>query len=325
MPKTLKVSVIIPSRNEQFMARTVNDVLAKARGDVDVLVGLDGYWPVPVTHGDGTTHEVDWRDPRVHAVHFGAPQGMRTVINACARVATGDFLMKLDAHCMLAEGYDVALQEECDRQTVVVPRRYSLDPENWKFKETGKKPVDYHYLSWPYEADRPGVGLHGTVWTKRAHERQDILIDEEMSSQGSCWFMQRKYFNRHIGPLDTDRYGNFVQEFQEIGLKAWLGGGRVLVNKKTWYAHLHKGKEYGRGYFISKGEMARGAQAAVDYWMFDEWTQRVHDIKWLIERFWPVPHWPTNWEQLRHEARFPGGPEALKAAKREKEVVGAAP
>lgn len=295
MARQLKVSVVIPSRNERFMARTVNDVLAKARGDLEVIVVLDGYWPKPETHGDGTTHEVNWEDPRVKVLHFGEAQGMRQGINGAARIATGDFLMKLDAHCMLSEGFDVALQEQCDRNTIVVPRRYSLDPENWKFKETGKKPVDYHYLSWPYEENRPGVGLHGTVWTQRAAARLDILIDEEMSSQGSCWFMQRKHW-RNLGEMDTKRYGSFVQEFQELGMKTWLGGGQVLINKKCWYAHLHKGKEYGRGYFISKGEMSRGANAAVDYWMFDKWEQRKRNVRWLIERFWPVPGWPVDWE-----------------------------
>ncbi len=296
MPRTLKVSIIIPSRNEQFLARTVNDVLQKARGDVEVIPVLDGYWPEPVTHKDGTTHVIDWDDKRIHALHFGEARGMRSGINGAARIATGDFLMKLDAHCMVSEGFDTALQEQCDRHTIVVPRRYSLDPENWKFKETGKKPVDYHYLSWPYEPGRAGVGLHGTVWTDRAKQRLDIPIDEEMSSQGSCWFMQRKHW-KWLGEMDIERYGNFVQEFQELGLKTWLGGGNVLINKKCWYAHLHKGKEYGRGYFISKGEMSRGAQAAVDYWMFNKWPERQHDLPWLIERFAPVPTWPADWQE----------------------------
>lgn len=304
MARTMKVSVIIPSRNEQFLARTVQDVLAKARGDVEVIPVADGYYPVPVTHKDGSTSQIDWSDKRVVLLHKGEAEGMRAAINDAARIATGDFIMKCDAHCMFAEGFDVALQEECDKYTVVVPRRYSLDAENWKWKTDHKKPpVDYHYLSWPYEPGRAGVGLHGTVWTKRAQERLDILIDEEMSSQGSCWFMQKKMWEHRIGPLDQNRYGSFVQEFQEIGMKAWLGGGRVLVNKKTWYAHLHKGKEYGRGYFISKGEMSRGANACVDYWMFDRWTERKRDLKWLIDHFSPVPGWPADWEAQVEKAR----------------------
>ena len=40
-----KVSVVIPSRGEQFLAPTVKDVLAKAAGNIEVIAVLDGYWP----------------------------------------------------------------------------------------------------------------------------------------------------------------------------------------------------------------------------------------------------------------------------------------
>jgi len=300
MAKPCKVSIILPSRGERFMAQTVNDLLKNARGDIQVIVGLDGYWPEPYVDKDGRSHEVDWHDKRVHALHFGKAQGMRQVINAAAQIADGEFLMKLDAHCSVSEGFDIIMQEEVDKYTVAVPRRYSLDAENWCWKtDHGKPPVDYHYLSWPYEDTRKGVGLHGTVWTQRAKSRLHIPIDDEMSSQGSCWFMQKKHFMHRLNPMEVERYGSFIQEFQEIGLKTWLGGGRVIINKKAWYAHLHKGKEYGRGYFISKGELSRGANEAVDHWMFDRWVHRKRDIKWLIDHFAPVPTWPADWpEQL---------------------------
>ena len=50
-----------------------------------------------------------------------------------------------------------------------------------------------------------------------------------------------------ITTLDYD----IQQEAEEIGLTTWLSGGRVVTNKNTWYAHLFKGKELGRGYFLS--------------------------------------------------------------------------
>lgn len=109
--------------------------------------------------------------------------------------------------------------------------------------------------------------------------------------------MSRRHFNR-IGPMQERGYGRFVQEAQELGLKTWLGGGRMVINKNTFYAHWHKGKAVGRGYFISKKEMIAGAQWAADYWMNNRWEKRVHDLEWLIDKFWPVPTWPTNWKEL---------------------------
>lgn len=287
-----KVSVIIPSRNEKFLVPTVNAVLKNAVGDIEIVVILDGYWPDPPLPND----------PRIAVVHRGLHRGMRAGINAAVHVASGEWLLKLDAHCDVSPGFDEILVTQSDKDWIVVPRRMSLDPIKWAREANGKSPVDAHYLSYPFE--RPGdssCGLHGTVWNERARTRKDHLIDEEMSSQGSCWFMHRDHWNR-IGPMEPDKYGSFIQEFQEIGLKTWLGGGRVMVNKNCHYLHLHKGKEHGRGYFISKQEMQAGADFATRYWMTDSWPDRVHDLKWLIERFWPVKGWPEDLDEAFFEA-----------------------
>lgn len=282
-----KVSVLIPTRNEIFLSKTVDDVFAKARGEIEVVVYLDGYQPNP---------PLKERQGLVILYHPEA-LGMRPGINAAASVATGKYLMKLDAHCMMDEGFDVKLQADMEDNWVVVPRRYSLEPEEWKIKDTGKAPVDYHYLCWPWnKPEEPG--MHGEVWRDRARQRLDILLDDEMSSQGSCWFMTKNHFDNFLHGLSCEGYGNFVQEFQEIGNKTWLGGGEVKINKKTWYAHLHKGKTYGRGYFISKPKMVAGQTWSMYHWMGNKWERRIHDIEWLIDKFWPVPTWPQNWKSL---------------------------
>lgn len=287
----MKVSVIIPSRNERFLVPTVEEVLRQARGDIEVIVVLDGYWE----HGLPP-------DPRLHVLHQGAPQGMRPAINAAAAVAKGDYLMKLDAHCMVGEAFDEILMAECDPTWVVVPRRYPLDPEKWQIQDNGKIPIDYHYLSYPLARRDPYLGLHGSPWRARSVGREDILLDDEMSSQGSCWFMARSQWDR-IGPLDVAAYGNFIQEFQEIGLKAWLGGGAVKVNKRTWYAHLHKGRKYGRGYWISQQENNAGADYAMKHWMLDRWEGAVRPLRWLVEKFAPVPTWPEDLDAAFAAAR----------------------
>jgi len=281
-----RVSVVIPSRHERFLPETVRDVLSKAQGDLEVLVILDGYW----------AHDLP-DDPRLVQIHRGAAQGMRPAINSACAVATGEYLCKLDAHCAVAAGFDVVLKADCDRDWVVVPRRYRLDPIAWAWQDVGKPPIDSHYLSYPYERQGDAsCGLHGTVWEARAKARADLLIDDEMSSQGSCWCMHRDQWAR-VGPLDVAHYGNFIQEFQEIGLKTWLGGGAVKVNKQTWYAHLHKGTTYGRGYSMAGFHHERGRAFCTDYWMHDRWPQRVRDLRWLVEKFAPVPSWPADLDQ----------------------------
>lgn len=281
-----KVSVIIPARNEIFLQKTINDILNKAAGDIEIIAILDGYWPNPPIEDD----------KRIVLLRWGQSMGMRPSINAAARVASGKYLLKSDAHCMFSEGFDEVLKADMEDNWVVVPRRVSLDAENWTILNTGKSPVDAHYLRYPYE-NLDHIAMHGTVWRDRARDRLDILVDDEMSSQGSCWFMTKEHFWGCLEGLHSFGYGPFVQEMQEIGMKTWLSGGALKINKKCWYAHLHKGRKYGRGYFISKSEVMHGNYFSVLYWMQDKWPRAVYNMEWLIDKFWPVPSWPDNWQE----------------------------
>lgn len=298
-----KVSVIIPARNERYLVPTIRECFTKARGEVEVVAILEGYWP------DGWK-ELAAEFPNLQTIHHAEPRGMRPSINegAASAIQRGaKYLFKLDAHCMLGEGYDEILKADCDRDWIVIPRRLRLDAENWAVRTDGRPPIDYHYLSFPDNVnDFGGPGLNGKVWTERQRERDkpEFEIDDEMSSQGSGWFIHADYFTQ-LELMDAENYGTFWNEAQEWGLKCWLSGGRVMVNKRTWYAHLHKGSNYqgadgkgGRGYILDKSLLSQGASYA-KRWMFNNaWDKQTKPFKWLIEHFWPVPSWPENWEEL---------------------------
>ena len=127
-----KVSVLIPSRNEQFLAPTVDSLFSNATGDIEVIVCMDG----PTEHLDIFQR----KNPNLHVLSKPSPIGMRKAINACAAIATGNYLMKLDAHCLVDYGFDEVLKADCDDNWIVVPRRYSLDAE--KRDNTSKTPKD---------------------------------------------------------------------------------------------------------------------------------------------------------------------------------------
>jgi glycosyltransferase involved in cell wall biosynthesis len=294
-----KVSVIIPARNEIYLQKTIDDLLAKATGDVEVIVILDGYWPDPIIK----------EDQRVILIHR-EKRGMRASINAGMAVSTGQYLMKIDAHCIIAPGYDVALQSDFEDDWVVTPRRYSLEMDVWDIRYS-RPLVDYEYLGYPFHKrlmHKSKTGIHAWVWDARIEERADQLIDENMTFQGSCWFVNKKEFQKRIGKLDEQGYGTFIGEAQEIGLKYWLGGGKCMINKKTWYSHLWKGTPYREAYKAAFGvpytrmsftELKEGNKFTVDYWMNNRWEGRIHDLEWLIDRFAPVPSWEEyKWEGI---------------------------
>ncbi len=301
-----KVSIIIPARNERFLTQTINDLLANAQGEIEIIVVLEDYWPKKIVDDQEMDDIVS--DKRVHYIHNGTPKGMRGAINAGAAIARGKYLMKCDAHCAFGEGYDTVLTADLETNWIAVPTRYSLEPETWTRKN--KKPIDYMFLCAPTDPnDFGGPSLHGKEWRDKQNNPalKDIPIDDLMSAQGSCWIMHRDYFNE-LELEDAENYGDFCFEFQEIGLKCWLSGGRVIRNKKTWYAHLHKGRKYGRGWPLASSTLVKGA-AYTNGWMNGQrWHKQDRDIRWLINKFWPVPTWtPESVRLVFHRRRGGSG------------------
>jgi glycosyltransferase involved in cell wall biosynthesis len=290
-----KLSVIIPSRNSPYIQKTIDDISEKAVGPIEIIVVLDGYWPNPALKAN----------KNLIIVHSGAVKSVRVNVNAAARIATGKYIMKSDDHCMYAEGFDEALKADCEENWIAIPSRYSLDVKNWKRKD--KPPIEYLYLTYPYATDDIyGIGFNGRKLTGKTQGMQgyyepenkfkDKLIDDIMIFQGSCWFMHKKHFKN----IDyyNEKFPNMWQESTEICFKTWLSGGRVVRNKKTWYAHFHKNPdEGGRWFNLSKREMNETKTMAVDYWMNNSWPKQTKDIKWLIDKFSPLPGWPDNWAE----------------------------
>lgn len=288
------VSVIIPSRQPQYLQRTIDDLIDKAEGDVEVIVILDGYWPDPMLK----------EDFHVKILHHGTQHnnlGMKESINSGIKISQGEFIMKTDEHCMFDQGWDAKLAADCEADWVVIPRRKRLDAESWTLVNDGRPDIDYMQTEYPYLKPYDKTqGLHGAEWKRP--ERADILIDDTPTCQGSCYFMRRTHWDKVIKALDTEHYGPFTMEAQEVSLATWLSGGRVVVNKKTWYAHFHKGKT-GKGYGFSNEQYRKHAEYnekgrlyAIEYWLNTQ--DYPHDWNWFIaEKFPDMPGWSADWKQ----------------------------
>lgn len=299
------VSVIIPSRNCDYLAKTVEDLFTKARGDIEVIALLDGFWPSPIP----ADH------PRLTIVHKGSVGGMRDSINRGVAIAHGKYIMKTDDHCMFSEGFDLALQKDIGDDCLSVPSRYSLDIKKWERKD--RPPVQYNFLTWPYVSDDQfGLGFHGKKWMGATRGPQgyyepeirlkDRPIDEVITFQGSCWFMSKQKF-LDIDGLDTKYSYLMFQEAQELGFKVWLSGGKVIVNKRVWYAHWHKTDPSQNNYHLSAQAKKDTERLSTWFWMNNKWPKQTRDIKWLIDKFFPLPGWPQNWEEekKRYESKDP--------------------
>lgn len=281
------LSIAIPSRNEKFLKQTILDVLKNATGEIEIFPILDGY-EIP--------EEEIVKDSRVKYLRIPLGDGKchkRQGINMMVEQCRGEYVMSLDAHCMVAKGFDEQLAKDHKPNWVQIPRRHRLDAENWclQNRADNRPPIDYEYIQF-----RPllvkNEGLHGFKWDERTISRKDIMIDDTFEFQGSCWFMTKEWFKKR-GFMDL-KYQGWGQEAEEISFETWKNGGEVKTNKNTWYAHLHKGKKYGRMYHMSTSDNLKSYAYSYNKWINEE----KEFFSSLIERFMPLPGWPKNWREM---------------------------
>ncbi len=296
------LSVVITARNEEFLQNTIDNVLENIRGETEIIVILDGYWPdEPIPQ-----HE------RLTIIHHEESIGQRAAINEGVRLSEAKYMMKLDAHCTVDEGFDVKLMADCKHNWTVVPRMYNLHAFDWECKRCGQR--IYQGVK-PKKCKKCGsqysrkiiVFKHKTnptsdymlfdsdlkfgYWRefKKKREAKGEITDL-MSFIGACWFMEiSRYWE--IEGLD-EGHGSWGQVGTEMACKSWLSGGRLVVNKKTWFSHMFRtGHGFGFPYKISGRQTRHAKEYSKDMWRKNKWNKQVHPLSWLVEKFWPVPGW----------------------------------
>ena len=273
-----KLAVVIPSRNEVHLTKTVDGIFSATRGPVSVWAVIDGgEWP------EDWAATVERHSPNLHTIRFGASHGLRASVNAAVAACQCDAILKCDAHVKFSDGFDQVLLSALGDREVLIPRRLRLDAERWEVINDSRPAVDYEYLTPPNDENG---GLKGKIWEERAKERADLLVDDVPLFQGSCWLMKREYFE-FLELLDEETYGSFFKEPLEIALKAWLSGGRVRVCKVATYAHWHKQR---RGYVLGAGSNEQ-ALAGLRPWLTGKaWHKQTLPFSAYIQRF-AMPGW----------------------------------
>ena len=285
------VTIIIPSKTEKFLEQTIRDILKNATGEIEVLPVLDGY-DVPLSEFVADERVRYIKLPQSHQAQ------KRHAINLAVSQAKGDYVMSVDAHIMFAPGFDEQLIKDHEPNWVQVPRRNRLDAENWCLQDQdGRPPIDYEYIMFDPLLTK-GQGLHGFKWDEKSIRCKDIMIDDILTCQGSCWFMTKEWFLR-CGFMQIEGYTGWGQEAEEICFTTWKNGGMCKVNKNTWYAHLHKGQKYGRMYFLSQSDNRKCYEYSYDLWL----NKNKDFIISLFEKFMPMPNWPLDWKDKLWKTR----------------------
>ena len=299
----MELSVIIAGRNEEFFAKTVEDVIENSNDCTEIICVADGYRPFP---------EIK-EHPRVRVIYLDKSIGQRAAVNLAVSQSSAKYMMKLDAHCAVDKDFDLKLMADCKPDWTVIPRMHNLRAYDWKCYGCGKKkeqgrtfsccgPVKKKMIWKPKRVysdfmrfDNNLIFQYWRSFKKRPEAKNDIV--DLMCAIGACWFMERDRY-LYLEGLD-EAHGSWGNVGVEVACKSWLSGGKQVVNRKTWFSHLFrtgnfKGTGHNGGTFpypLKGSDVEKARKYSRDLWMGNKWHKQIHKLEWLVERFKPVPDW----------------------------------
>lgn len=272
-----KLSLLIPARNEEFLQQTIDDIHKHAEGDVEIL----------------------WEEDIV-------PIGQRAMTNKLARKATGDYLMKLDAHCSLSQGFDTELLKLKDKATVIVPALCNLHAYDWVCDKGHRKNGEQFEEK---EIKCPQCGgevKKELVWKpipnplmtnyyfdtnlhfQYCEEQDDEHFETEtMSIQGSAFMISAKdYWDLEVC---DEKFGSWGQQGTEVACKVWLSGGKVISTRRAFYAHWFRTFPYKNPI----EDILKTQQISRDLFLNNKWPKQKYPLSWLIRKF----NYPGDWSE----------------------------
>ncbi len=305
------LSIIIPARNEMFLAKTIENILENIEGNTEIIAILDGKWadpPIP-------------QNDRVTVIYHPESVGQRAGTNEVARMSKAKYLMKVDAHCSFDKGFDVKMMADMQDDWTMAPLMKNLHAFDWVCKKckarkyqgpTPTKCWEEKCDGKEFERDvlwkgkpspnstsyRFGTDLRFKYWGGYKRKQRGDLV-ETMSLQGSCFMITRKKY--HELNICDEEFGSWGQQGTEVACKTWLSGGGVMVNKKTWYAHMFRtqGGDFSFPWKWSGKQVGHARKYCRDLFLNNKWDKQIYPFSWLLAKFWPIPDWTD--EDLRKQ------------------------
>ena len=290
------LSILIPARNEMFLSRTIQDIFENSSEKTEVIAVLDGQWPTePIPD-----------HPRLTIIYHSESIGQRAATNEAARLSNAKYLMKVDAHCAFAKGFDTQMLHDMKSHYTMIPLMKNLHVFNWvcpnghsryqgqsgNCTECGEPTVrDVVWISknnprsTSYRFD---TDLHFQYWNEYKEKQKGKLV-ESMSIQGSCFMLtKKKYFELNIC---DENHGSWGQQGTEVALATWLSGGKIVINKNTWYAHLFRTQGGDFGFPYPNPGVGQAREYSKDLWFNNKHKKQIYPLSWLIEKFSKIPDW----------------------------------
>lgn len=297
-----KLSILIPARNEEFLQRTIFDLMEHIEGDTEILAGLDEMGLEEASHiiakfaGYPLMPLFRWSEEAI---------GQRAMTNKLASISKAKYLMKVDAHCSFSQGFDVEMMNQMEDDVTLVPSLMNLHVFNWvcddcqAIHEQGVEPKE----CWRCKKDKfhkdmiwmvkpkpimTDFGFDSNLIFQYTNQTKEGDLTESMSIQG-CGFMvtREKYWELELGDPNFKSWG---QQGTEIACKTWLSGGKVMCTKNAYMGHFFR-TPTGFPYEIKYEDIMHNQEYSRDLFLGNKWPKQVKPIQWLIEKF----NYPLDW------------------------------
>src|SRR3990167_8444327 len=229
------LSIIIPSLNEEWLGKTLGDLLLHIEANTEIIVILDGWKP---------DYELP-KDDRIKIICNKTTQGQRKSQNIGVKESTAKYVMKLDAHVSLSQGFDKVMLEimETNPEIVLVPALGNLHVYDYICPlkhRTYQGKVDKCSQCDSEELTKELVWKISSKLYSDFYFDKDLIfqfgavdnfemLHETKAIQGSCFLVSRD--NYWIWELCDELWGSWGQQGYEVYTKTIRNGGKVFSTR----------------------------------------------------------------------------------------------
>ena len=251
IPREISLSVVVPARDESefFLRNTVKYILMHTPAELlrEIII-LDDASSVPISSFFPYA-----KFPNVSIVRFEKRLGLIAVKIKGAQIASGMFLLFLDAHCRVTEGYAQLLLARAARaeyKDILVPVVVDMDGERFELTNQGGSKMMF---DWSFEFN----------WIPDDEAASD---DSVPITAGGIFLISRRGFLEGSYDKEMHEWGG---ENIEQSLRTWICGGKIYVERHVHIGHVFVRNVTAGTRSINPATVERNLARAAFVWLDD--------------------------------------------------------
>ena len=219
------ISVILSvgeNEKKENVSRTIDSLKENSTHDLEFIFLADGWVPENL--------------PENFIIKsYPNKVGQRVHLNDGVELASGEYILRLDSHCSMSDGWDKELIKYCKDDTICVSAIDVLKEDTWELKN--------HNYSFVYI--NPNCE---EKWWGKYEQNKDLDCEPTMGFTGCGWFCKRDFYLKSLRL--NEEFSKWGCMGNELTLKAYKAGGSILLCKKVICGHVFQTNP--KGYAVSE-------------------------------------------------------------------------